>query len=184
MTGLSKPLSEWLAWIQAAPKEAAPIHQLCIRPISGEREFLNEIELCPERGVLGDRWINHSWLYLEDGSSDPRVQISILPYRTWKLFCEPLQSQGKAIHPGDTIIADLDCSEANLPVGQQLQAGSALIEVSDIFNTACQKWRDRYGSQSIQLINQRENRCLRLRGLFCKIVQAGRLNRQSIITKL
>lgn len=181
---VNQQLFHSLTWINAAPKDSFPIYELCIRPIAGERKFLSSLELCPKRGVIGDRWLKHTWLYLQDGSPDPRLHVSILPYRVWSLICQPLQSQGQAIHPGDTIIADLDCSKRNLPVGQHLQAGTAILEVSDIFNGACKKWQSRYGTESITWFNQPNLRDTRLRGILCKIVKAGQLRRQDLLQKI
>lgn len=176
-------LDSKMAWIQQAPKDSASIKQLCLRPKSGERLFTERLELCPERGVVGDRWLHHTWIYLLDGSPDPRLQVSLLPTRIWELACKPFEDQG-VLHPGDTFIADLDCSEKNLPTGQRLQVGSAVIEVSDIFNTACSKWRDRYGNKSIQWINRPHNRPLRLRGILCSIVTGGTVSLSDRIEKL
>ncbi|MGH1540449.1 MAG: hypothetical protein ACRBHB_08495 [Arenicella sp.] len=176
--------TEQRSWMQQAPTDHATIQQLCIRPKSGLRQFPDKIELCTQRGVVGDRWLHHTWMHLEDGSPDPRLQVSILPYRTWQLVCKEKQESGLAIHPGDTVIADLNCSTHNLPVGQRLQLGSAIIEVSDVFNNACNKWRNRYGSDSIKWINQKINLPLRLRGVLCKIVHSGEFTMNDTINKV
>ena len=42
-------------------------------------------------------------------------------------------------HPGDTIVADLDCSLQNLPVGTLIRAGTAVLRTSDEFNNGCVK---------------------------------------------
>jgi MOSC domain-containing protein YiiM len=61
----------------------------------------------------------------------------------------------------------------NMQVGTRLQAGTSIVEVSDKFNTACVKWKKRYGDESLRWINMAENRPFRLRGILCKIVQDG-----------
>jgi len=176
-------LDEQMPWIQQACKTSAAIEQLCFRPAYSEREFTEQLQLCPERGVIGDRWSKYTWIYLPDGSPDPRLQVCLMPLRVWQLVCKPLQAHG-VLHPGDNLLADLDCSEENLPVGQQLQLGSAVIEVSDEFNNACSKWRKRYGSASVQWINRDHNRPLRLRGVLCRIVQPGFVKLSDRIEKL
>jgi MOSC domain-containing protein YiiM len=67
----------------------------------------------------------------------------------------------------------MNLSAANMPVGQRLSVGTAIVEVSDMFNTACIKWQQRYGAASLRWINLTENRSHRLRGIMCKIVQDG-----------
>lgn len=176
-------LDEKMPWVQQASKTAAPIEQLCLRPAYSERKFTEQLELCAERGVVGDRWCKYTWIYLPDGSPDPRLQVCLMPLRVWQLVCKPAQEQG-VLHPGDNFLADLDCSEENLPVGQHLQVGSAVIEVSDEFNNACSKWRSRYGSTSVQWINRPHNRPLRLRGVLCNIVKSGIVRSSDRIEKL
>ena len=45
-------------------------------------------------------------------------------------------------------MVDLDLSVANLPVGQRLRIGSAVIEISDIPHNGCGKFRERYGEEA------------------------------------
>lgn len=172
-----------LPWVAEAPQDRAPIAQLCHRPAYSERAFVERLELCPERGVLGDRWSRYTWIYLPDGSPDPRLQVCLLPLRVWQLVCEPLQARG-VLHPGDNLVADLDCSEHNLPLGQRLRLGTAVVEVSDVFNNACRKWRARYGSPSLQWINRPANTPLRLRGVLCRILEAGSVGLDDRVEKL
>lgn len=61
----------------------------------------------------------------------------------------------------------------NLPIGTRLRAGSAILEVSDKFNTACIKWCDRYGDDSLRGINKRDNRDFLLHVILCTILQDG-----------
>lgn len=87
-------------------------------------------------------------------------------------------------YPGDNIIADMDFSEANMPVGQRLQIGTTIIEVSDVFNTACSKWHERYGVDSLKWINLPENKPERLRGILALVVKAGEVTQADVIRKI
>ncbi|WP_276152391.1 MULTISPECIES: hypothetical protein [unclassified Sulfitobacter] len=156
--------------IAAAPKDGAAIRQLCVRPDFGARAFPSEIELSREQGIAGDRWPKHPWLRLANGDPDPRIQVSVLSKRVMDLCW---RNRVEMPHPGDLLVVDMELSEANLPVGTVLQAGQAKIEVSDKFNTACVKWRRRYGDDSFRWINLEKNRPLRLRGVLCRVVQDG-----------
>ena len=156
--------------ILSAPKDDAAIDTLCTRPALSERCFPDRIHVSVDRGIEGERWLHDPWLRLDTGQPDPRIQMSILPLRVANLCCNMAKD---GFHPGDTIIADLDMSEANLPAGTRLQIGSAVVEVSDLFNTACVKWKKRYGVDSVKWINHAAHRPYRLRGVLCSIVKTG-----------
>ncbi len=157
-----------LPHILAAPKDEGVINTICRRPGFKQREFPETLEVTPQDGVIGDRAMTHPWLKLEDGTANPSIQVCILPTRIYSAVC-----QRGSEYPGDTIIADLNMTEANLPAGSQIQIGSAIVEVSPEFNNGCVKWRARYGQASYDWINRPEHRALRLRGLLCRVVHAG-----------
>lgn len=167
--------------ILAAPTDAAPILQLCFRPDYTLREFPQELELTVAQGILGERWTKKPWLTLPDGSPDPRIQVSILSKRVLDLCW---RDRDNTVHPGDTMIVDMDLGHENLSVGTRLQAGTAVLEVSDKFNNGCIKWHDRYGQDSLRWINRKENRPHRLRGILCKIVKDGIVRVEDQLTKL
>ncbi|MBY6059296.1 hypothetical protein [Leisingera daeponensis] len=170
-----------LPHILAAPKDDAAIDSLCFRPGYCERLFPASLQLSAARGIEGERWLKAPWLKLPDGSPDPRIQVSILSKRVMDLCWRDREG---TVHPGDTIVADLDLTEANMPVGTRLQVGGAVVEVSDKFNTACAKWRDRYGAENLAWINHRPYRPLRLRGVLCRIVADGEVRASDRIRKL
>lgn len=165
----------------AAPRDAAPIETLCFRPDFGQRDFRDEIELTVAHGIPGERWEKHPWLKLPDGSPDPRIQVSILQRRVLDLIW---RNRDHVVYPGDTMIVDMDLGETNLPVGARLSAGTAVLEVSDEFNTACAKWKVRHGRDSFDWINRPENVQHRLRGVLCRIVQDGVVRRGDLLRKV
>ena len=159
-----------LPHVLAAPKTDAPIATLTLRPALGQRSHPSEITLTRAHGIPGERWSTTPWMRLKDGSPDPRIQVSILPVRVMDLVW---RDRVNTPHPGDPIVADLDCSLANLPTGIRIQAGTAVLEVSDLFNEACVKWKVRYGAAARAWIDQPGHPDLRLRGVLCSIVQDG-----------
>ncbi|MGY6533904.1 MAG: MOSC domain-containing protein [Pararhodobacter sp.] len=163
-------LDRALPFIAAAPRDDAPIDMLCLRPDFGERRFVSRIDVTREQGIPGERWGSHPWLRLADGRPHPGIQICILSRRVLDLVW---RDRAGTVHPGDTFIVDMDLSEANLPAGQRLRAGSAVLEVSDIFNDACVKWKARYGAPTQEWVRAPENRALRLRGILCRVVVDG-----------
>ncbi|MBI1170789.1 hypothetical protein GC209_05260 [bacterium] len=159
-----------LPHILSAPKDDAPIHSLCLRPGYGERSFPDRLTMTRARGIPGERWSTAPWLKLPDGSPDPRIQVSILPIRVMDLVWRDREATP---HPGDPIVADLDCSLANLPAGTLIRAGTAVLKVSDHFNQACAKWKVRYGADARAFIDAPGHPELRLRGILCSVEQDG-----------
>ncbi len=160
-------LDDALPHVLAAPKTDAPIRGLCLRPALGQRSFPNSIRMTKAQGIPGERWTATPWMRLADGSPDPRIQVSILQSRVMDLVWRD-RSQP---HPGDPIVADLEMSEANLPVGTLLQAGTAVLRVSDVWNDACVKWKVRYGTDAYNWV--RASPHVRLRGILCSVEVDG-----------
>jgi len=152
------------------PTAAAQVNALCVRPGVGQREERSAIDFDPARGAIGDRWAHKTWLYLSDGSPDPRVQVALCNSKVLALMQDVT---GVLHHPGDTIFTDLDLSVENLPVGTQLSVGPVLLEVTDVENDACAKFALHYGEAILQWIRLPQNRPLRLRGLYARVVHGG-----------
>lgn len=181
MTITTAELNAALPHILAAPKTESRIETLCFRPAYNQRTFPDHLDLTRAAGVPGERWLTAPWLRLPDGSPDPSIQVSILPLRVLNLVWTDRENTP---HPGDTIIADLDTSLANLPEGTLLQAGSALLRVSSVFNDGCVKWKARYGADAKNWITAPGHPDLRLRGVLCAVEQDGTIRTGDRITKL
>lgn len=162
-----------LPQVLAAPKTDAPVTMLCLRPAPNQRSFPQTLHLTRAEGIPGDRWLASPWLRLADGSPDPRIQVSILPVRVLDLVW---RDRAATPHPGDTITADLDCSEANLPEGTLLRAGTTVLRVSSEFNDGCVKWKARYGQAAKDWITASGHPTLRLRGILCAVEQDGQVS--------
>ena len=169
-----------LPYVMAAPKDRAAISMLCLRPSYGRRNFVDEISVSAERGIEGDRWLERPWLRLEDGRPHPGIQISILSLRVLDLVW---RARKETPHPGDTFIVDMDLSEENLPVGQSLRVGGAVLKVSDVFNDGCVKWKTRYGAAAKRWVDQDEHHSLRLRGVLCSVERAGMIRTGDLLSK-
>lgn len=157
-----------LPHVCAAPKTDAAITSLCTRPAFNQRAFPASIRFSRAEGIPGERWLKQPWLRLADGSPHPGIQVSILPSRVMDLVW---QDRTAAPHPGDPIVADLDTSEANLPPGTLIQAGTALLRVSEVPNLGCVKWKARYGADALNWVASAP--MLRLRGVLCAVEQDG-----------
>lgn len=162
-----------LLGVLSAPKTGSAVELLCFRPGFGQRDFVPELTLTRDHGIPGERWGQTPWLKLEDGSGHPGIQVSILPRRVLDLVWRDRES---VVHPGDTFVCDLDTTEANLPEGQLLSVGSAVLRVSEVWNDGCAKWNVRYGTPAYDWVRAPEHRALRLRGVLCSIEQDGVIN--------
>lgn len=170
-----------LPHVRAAPRDNAVVSMLCFRPGVGMREFPGVLRLTRAEGIPGERWLTRPWLRLADGSPDPAIQVSILPSRVMDLVW---RDRAGTPHPGDPIVADLETSEANLPEGTRLRAGTAVLRVSGVWNDGCVKWKVRYGAAAKAWITAPGHRELRLRGILCAVEEDGEVRLGDRIVRL
>ena len=116
-----------LPHIRNAPRTDAPIAGLCLRPQRNARAFPDRLTLTRAEGIPGERWLTAPWSTLPDGAPDPGIQVSILSVRVLDLIW---RDRVGSPHPGDPIVADLDCSLSNLPEASLIQAGTAVLRIS------------------------------------------------------
>ena len=76
---------------------------------------------------------------------------------------------------GDNLFVDMDLRPGNLPPGQRLQVGSAVIEITDTPHKGCDKFVERYGRDATVFVNTAGGRDNRLRGIYARVVQDGRI---------
>jgi hypothetical protein len=170
-----------LAALGPFPRDRATADLLCVRPGPDLREPRESLELCAQRGAVGDRWLHKTWMYLPDGSPDPRVQVAM---GNGSILGMIQRLTGNHHHPGDTLLTGLDLSMENLPSGSRLRVGGAVLEVSDVENDACAKFAARHGAVVFNWIRDPANRHLRLRGLFARVLQPGLVRRGDTVAPL
>ena len=170
-----------LPHVLSAPRDAGLVTMLCLRPAIGRRAFPDHITMTRAAAIPGERWLTMPWLRLPDGSPDPAIQVSILPARVLDLVWRDREGTP---HPGDPIVADLDMTEANLPEGTLLQAGTAVLRVSSVWNDGCVKWKARYGAAAKDWIVAPGHRALRLRGVLCSVETDGEVKLGDVIRVL
>ena len=74
---------------------------------------------------------------------------------------------------GDNLFIDADLSEDQLPIGMQLRLGQAILEVSGEPHNGCSKFTARFGADALKLTACKENKHLRLRGVYLFVVEGG-----------
>lgn len=148
--------ARWAA-VEPAPLASGTVRGICVRVEEGVHETPQRVELTVEDGVAGDRWAI--------GRRDRDAQVTLMNVRVAELIGGPLDLAG------DNFQVDLDLSEEALPVGTRLRVGSALLEVSPAPHTGCKKFRERFGLDALTWVN--DNRDRRLRGMNCRVLEAG-----------
>jgi len=152
--------------VRASRKDAGVLKLIVLRLPGEQRRTPEQAVLSSERGVEGDRWNLKP-------DANPLSQVSVMNAR----FLEAIAGDARRMDlAGDNLIIDLDLSESNLPPGTRLRIGQALIEVTNLPHTGCQKFHGRFGKAALVLVNSPEGRALRLRGLYARVVRGGEIH--------
>ncbi len=165
-------LQAGLPHILASPQDNGMLEAIVIRPESGERADLESCEISLEGGTHGDRWAKGCWMTTEDGKPHPDVQICIMNAR-----CIALVAQERERWPlaGDNLFIDIDLRPNSLPPGQRLKIGTAIIEITATAHNGCASFVERYGQPAVVFVNAPKGKAMRLRGIYARVVQDGRV---------
>jgi MOSC domain-containing protein YiiM len=156
-----------LPHVLAAPEDGGAVEMLVVRPEEDERATPSTAELSAALGLHGDRWATGEY------RDHPDTQITIINSRLLELVSGDRERWSLA---GDNIVADLDLSQANLAPGQKLEAGSAVLEITETPHNGCNKFSARFGADALRLVNLGEGKELRLRGIYARVLKAGSIS--------
>jgi len=159
-----------LGHLRDAPKDDGVLQLIVCRPNVDQREEMDQAELDPVKGLIGDNWIVRPSSKTPDGSPHPEMQINIMNVRVTALVAQQRERWSLA---GDQLYLDMDLSKKNLPAGSRIQVGSAVLEVSPLPHTGCAKFVSRFGVDAMKFVNSEVGKELCLRGINAKVVQAG-----------
>jgi len=159
-----------LAALGQSPPDAGRLEMIVSRPVTEERRVLDEAELDLAEGLVGDNWRARGSRSTPDGSAHPEAQITLMNSRVIQALA---QERARWPLAGDQLFVDLDLSQANLPPGQRLAVGGAVLEISAMPHTGCDKFTARFGSDATKLVNSQEGLAQRRRGVNARVVQAG-----------
>jgi hypothetical protein len=162
--------------VRAAPSTEGTLELIVRRPVVDGREVLETGELTLEEGLVGD-----SWLTRHGEEPDPDTQLNIMNARFTALIAGSADRWQLA---GDQLYLDLDIGEENLPVGTRVAIGDAVIEVTAVPHTGCQKFSARFGLEARRFVNSEVGKALRLRGLNARVVTPGTVRRGDPVRKL
>lgn len=144
------------------------VEMLCVRPAVDERLELQQAELTPEAGMVGDRWATTCRRREPDGSALRDVQLTLISTRVLEAVAGPRDRWSLA---GDQVFVDLDLSEENLPVGTRLRLGTAEVVITAEPHLGCGKFAARFGADALRYVCSRRE--LRLRGVYARVVVPG-----------
>ncbi|MGH2838371.1 MAG: MOSC domain-containing protein [Thermoleophilaceae bacterium] len=156
--------------VRDAPKETGRVELIVRRPAVEEREVVEEAELDPTEGLVGDCWRTRGSSSMPDGSANPDAQLTLMNARAAALVAGDREGWHRA---GDQLFVDFDLSRENVPAGTRLELVTAVIEVTALPHTGCGKFLRRFGIEAQKLVNSSEGRELNLRGINAKVVRAG-----------
>lgn len=174
----TEDLETFLDEILAAPKDAGPIEMIARRPGENAREVIQSAELTKEDGLIGDSWIDRV-----DENGDPYLpaQLTLMNSRVADAVAVTRDRWPLA---GDQIYVDMDISQRNLPPGARIKVGDAVVEISDVPHTGCNKFAGRFGKEALRFANVGVGRENRFRGVNAFVVEPGSVQVGDKITKL
>lgn len=170
-----------LETIRQSPKDVGVLKLISRRPDTDQREVLEEGQLDPAHGLVGDYWKTRGSRSTPDGSANPEMQLNIMNARVIELLAQNKERWALA---GDQLYVDFDLSEANIPPGTRLAIGSAVIEITAPPHLGCKKFSARFGPDAMKFVNSPEGKQLHLRGVNAKVVQPAVIRTGDSVKKL
>ena len=163
-------ISELVAAQGVSPRDGGILEMIVCRPDTNERVVVQEGEISLAEGLVGDNWRARGSRAMEDGSANPEAQITLMNSRVIQAL-----AQDRARWPiaGDQLFVDLDLSIDNLPPGQRIAIGTAVLEISATPHTGCDKFTERFGHEAIRYVNSQEGLAARRRGVNARVIQPG-----------
>ena len=171
-------LEGFLERILDAPKDAGPIEMIVRRPAENEREVVEAAELSTDHGLVGDNW---ELRVDEEGQPYHPAQLTLMNARVTDAVAVTRERWPLA---GDQIYVDMDISKENLPAGSRIKVGGAVVEISEVPHTGCQKFSGRFGADALRFANVGPGRDNRFRGVNAFVVEGGALRVGDKVTKL
>ena len=166
-------LDAQLDHIRSSPRDVGTVELIVRRPTRDERDIIPAGELDVARGLVGDSWVDRGSKRTPDGRANIEQQLTLMNIRAIAAITERDQ------YPlaGDQFLVDFDLSHESLPAGTQVVLGEALVEISAIPHTGCDKFTARFGSDATKWVNTGAGRELRLRGVNARIIRGGVVRR-------
>lgn len=163
-------LEAGLEHIRQAPRDHGVLEMIVQRPQIDERRVIDQGELNPVEGLVGDNWKDRGSKHTPDGSANLYAQITIMNARCIALLA---QNEARWALAGDQLYVDFDLSDDHIPPVTRLAIGSAILEVSAEPHSGCKKFSSRFGVEAMKFVNSPEGKQLHLRGINAKVIREG-----------
>ena len=160
--------------LHPGPQDDGSVDMIVFRLPGEGRALPDRALVSPDSGLHGDRWALNP-------DRNPGAQITLM---NAGVALAVAGNRERAPLSGDNLIVRLDLSEENLPAGTRLRIGEAVVEVTDVPHTGCQKFSRRFGEAALRLVNLKEYRARKLRGLYVRVVEAGQIGVGDSIQKI
>ncbi|MGA7228315.1 MAG: MOSC domain-containing protein [Acidimicrobiia bacterium] len=157
-----------------SPTDPGRVEMIVVRPEHDIRETPNTVRV-GAFGLEGDHWSTGEY------RDEPDTQIAIISSRVIDLVARSRERWALA---GDNLVADMDLSPENLPTGQRLEVGSAILEITAIPHRGCAKFAARFGADALRFVNVGRGGELRFRGVYARVVQPGVITTGDEIRKI
>ena len=164
-----------LAGSPSPPSESGELNMIVIRTNDGERKEVDVATLTGAEGVVGDHWSRGKY------ADQTEVQVTLINSDVIDAISGGRDRWALA---GDNLVVDFDIGQKNLPPGQKLAIGGALLEVSEEPHTGCAKFSKRYGPDALRFVNLGDGPEMRLRGVYARVVQDGDIRTGDRLEKL
>src|ERR1051325_4286819 len=137
-----------LPQVNQSPADSGTVVLIVVRPDKELRELPQSCTVTREAGIPADRWARHCSRRLPDGALNPDTQLTLMNSRALALVAGIRERWALA---GDNLVVDLDLGETNLPTGQRLKIGEAILEITEKPHTGCAKFCSRFGVDALKV---------------------------------
>lgn len=161
--------------------DSGVVEMIVIRPAESQRKVMQEVQVSAEVGVHGDYWAEMTRGEQPDGCFNPDDQVAIMNSRCIALLAVEKERWSLA---GDQLYVDMDLSVENLPVGQRLSVGTAILEITPVPHTGCALFTERFGKEAVRFVNSPVGKQLRLRGVYARVVRDGIIKTGDLVKKV
>lgn len=174
-------LNAGLFEITQAPDDNGTLGLIVTRPAAGERVVREEGRLTTHDGLEGDNWRQRTTSRTGDVEPQTDNQVTLMNIRVVRLLDDDAARWPLA---GDQLYVDLNLSDDNIPAGQRLRIGEAIVEVSALPHTGCRQFAERFGADAMRFVNSEDGKRLHLRGINTRVVQDGSIRNGDAVVKL